>query len=219
MLRDKDIRDPLFDFMEEKHGKIRIIEEKQMGKSRADIVMVLSDALVGIEIKSDADTYARLAGQVKDYDQYFDYNYVVVGSSHGLHIEEHVPQWWGIITVEEMNGKPDFYVLRECSPNPKRKMDKKIKLLWRTELAHIQAVNMLPAYKEKSKDFVRKRIVESVPEELLQKQVSEELFERDYTTIEDTIQEFRESRSVRKAGRKRIVSSRKRRKSGRTAKK
>ena len=88
---------------------------------------------------------------------------------------------------------------RECSPNPKRKMDKKIKLLWRTGLAHIQAANMLPAYKEKSKDFVRKRIVESVSEELLQKQVSEELFERDYTTIEETIQEFRESRKYNPA--------------------
>ena len=39
MLYDKDIRDPLFDFLEERYHKIRIIEEKQMGRSRADIVM------------------------------------------------------------------------------------------------------------------------------------------------------------------------------------
>ena len=45
MLYDRDIREPLFDFLEERYGKIRIIEEKQMGKSRADIVMVLPDAL------------------------------------------------------------------------------------------------------------------------------------------------------------------------------
>ena len=31
MLYDKDIRDPLFDFLEERYHKIRIIEEKQMG--------------------------------------------------------------------------------------------------------------------------------------------------------------------------------------------
>ena len=60
MLYDRDIREPLFDFLEERYGKIRIIEEKQMGKSRADIVMVLPDAVAGIEIKSDADTYVRL---------------------------------------------------------------------------------------------------------------------------------------------------------------
>ena len=58
MLYDKDIREPLFDFLEEMYGKIRILEEKQIGKSRADIVMVLPDLVAGIEIKSDADTYA-----------------------------------------------------------------------------------------------------------------------------------------------------------------
>ena len=64
---DKDIREPLFDFLEEKYGKVRIIEEKVMGRARADGVMVTEDALVGLEIKSDADTYARLSRQVKDY--------------------------------------------------------------------------------------------------------------------------------------------------------
>lgn len=217
MLHDRDIREPLFDFLEEKHGKIRIIEEKQMGKSRADIVMVLPDALVGIEIKSDADTYTRLAGQVKDYDQYFDYNYVVAGSRHGMHIAEHVPQWWGIITVEEAEQRPDFYVLREYGPNPGRKMDKKIKLLWRPELAHIQALNFMPAYKEKSKDFVRKRIVETVPEELLQKQISEELFERDYTVIEEKMQEFRKERGIRPLRKRKSIRTRKRRKAAGSA--
>lgn len=49
---DKDIREPLFEFLEETYGKIRIIEEKTMGRSRADIVMVTTDSLWGIEIKS-----------------------------------------------------------------------------------------------------------------------------------------------------------------------
>ena len=65
MLYDKDIREPLFDFLEEAYGKLRIIEEKQVGKSRADIVMVLPGLLTGIEIKSDADSYVRLSRQVK----------------------------------------------------------------------------------------------------------------------------------------------------------
>ena len=72
MLHDKDIREPLFDFLEEIYGKIRIIEEKTMGRSRADVVMVTPDALYGIEIKSDADTYVRLSGQLKNYDKYYD---------------------------------------------------------------------------------------------------------------------------------------------------
>ncbi len=31
---DKDIREPLFEFLEDTYGKIRIIEEKTMGRSR-----------------------------------------------------------------------------------------------------------------------------------------------------------------------------------------
>ena len=75
--------------------------------------------LIGIEIKSDADNYARLERQVRDYDQYFDANYVVVGVSHAMHIEEHVPSWWGIITAEPDGGRVDLYILRKTSPNPK----------------------------------------------------------------------------------------------------
>ena len=32
MLKDKDIREPLFDFLEDRHSKIRIIEEKSLKK-------------------------------------------------------------------------------------------------------------------------------------------------------------------------------------------
>ena len=106
MLRDKDIREPLFDFLEEMCGKIRILEEKQIGKSRADIVMVLP------------------------------------------------------------------------------------------ELAHIQELNEMPKYKEKSKQFVIDKIAEKIPEEILSKQISGALFERDYNEIEHVIQEFKKTRTV-----------------------
>ena len=188
MLYDKDIREPLFDFLEEMYGKIRILEEKQIGKSRADIVMVLPDLVAGIEIKSDADTYARLKRQVKDYDQFYDRNYVAAGSSHALHIEEHVPEWWGIITVEQVAGQADFYLLREARPNPGVNLRKKLSILWRPELAHIQELNDMPKYKEKSKQFVIDKIAEKIPEEILSKQISGALFERDYNEIEHVIQ-------------------------------
>ncbi|KIR03924.1 hypothetical protein P261_02739 [Lachnospiraceae bacterium TWA4] len=123
MLYDKDIREPLFEFLEEYFGKIRIIEEKRIGHSRADIVMVMEQALAGIEIKSDADRYVRLKKQSKDYNKYFDYNIAVIGSRHALHIKEHVPDWWGIITVDEVDGKPDFYVYRKIQPNNKKKLN------------------------------------------------------------------------------------------------
>ncbi|WP_026489194.1 sce7726 family protein [Butyrivibrio sp. XBB1001] len=195
MLKDKDIREPFFDFLEDTYGKVRIIEEKTMGRSRADLVMVTEDSLVGIEIKSDADTYARLVTQVKDYDKYYDYNIAVVGSSHGIHIKEHVPVHWGIITVEEVDGVPDFYMLRKPETNPNMKLENKLKILWRPELALIQEKYGMAKYKEKSKSFVIDKISALVPDivtmEALSGTISNILFERDYSKVAETLTEYR----------------------------
>ncbi len=223
MLLDKDIREPLFDFLEERYGKVRILEEKTVGNSRADVVMVIPDKIVGIEIKSDADTYTRLESQVADYDLYFDQNIVVVGSTHAGHVAEHVPDYWGIISVEEYDtgiksdtgGKPDaeglkegvsdklthkidFYVVREMQPNPRADLLRTIRILWRPELAHIQETYSLPMYKGKSKDFVRTLIVDRLPAEIVHHEISEILFERDYAAMIKQIQEFRKAQAAKR---------------------
>ena len=191
-LHDKDIREPLFDFLEETYGKIRILEEKTTGRARADVVTITEDKLYGIEIKSDADTYARLKKQVRNYDMYYDRNIVVVGSSHGSHISEHVPKHWGIITVEaEKDGDVDFYILREPMDNTKVRDDRKISILWRIELNNLLKINGLPRYPQKSKFFVQQTLLERVDHDLLWKQLCNELFERDYNIIEKTIKEYR----------------------------
>lgn len=202
MLYDKDIREPLFDFLEESYGKVRIIEEKQMGRSRADVVMVAPGALYGIEIKSDADTYARLERQVRDYDRFYDYNIIVVGTTHAHHIKEHVPEWWGIITVELVEGVCDFYILRKPLKNEKRDLGSKLHILWRKELAHILEMNAMPKYEGLSKQKVAAKLLTAVAEEELDRQISEELFERDYTTIQEEIQAFRKKKRYRRSGRK-----------------
>ena len=192
MLYDKDIRGPLFDFLEDTYGKVRILEEKRTGAARADVVMITPEILYGIEIKSDADTYTRLAKQVKYYNWYYDRNIIVAGTSHAMHVKEHVPEWWGIITVElDENGEVDFYVLREAGVNPRVKDKRKITILWRTELNHLLELNKLPKYKAKSKLFVQEKLLEKVATEVLWPQAYEELFERDYNIIGQEIEEYR----------------------------
>lgn len=203
MLYDKDIREPLAFYLEEYYGKNRILEEQVTGQSRADLVVVVPDALYGIEIKSDADSYARLERQVRDYDRYYDYNMVVVGTTHAAHIKEHVPEWWGIITVEQVEETVDFYMLRKPQENPLMDWNCKIEILWRPELAHIQELNAMHAYKQKSKRFVADKIVETVEPEVLSKQLSAELFERDYTKIWETIQTFRKENGQKPRRRRR----------------
>lgn len=199
MLLDKDIREPLFEFLEERYGKVRILEEKTVGNSRADVVMVIPDKIVGIEIKSDADTYTRLERQVADYDLYFDMNIVVVGSTHASHVAEHVPEYWGIVSVEEdCTSNIDFYVVREMQTNPKADLLRTIRVLWRPELAHIQETYSLPMYKGKSKDFVRTLIVDRLPAEIVHHEISELLFERDYAAMIEQIQEFRKAQAAKR---------------------
>ena len=181
VLRDSDIRDELCYFLEEKFGKVRFFDELVIGKSRADIVLVTENGLTGVEIKSDADTYDRLARQVKDYDRFFDTNFVVVGSTHAKHVCEHIPGHWGAISAERNGEKLDFYVLREPGPSPKVRLTNQLSLLWRSELAKIQAQNSLYKYPGKSKMFVKKYLLEKVPKELLKAEMLEVLFERDYS--------------------------------------
>jgi len=196
MLYDKDIREPLFEYIEANFGKVRIIEEKQIGKSRADVMLVMDEKLIGIEIKSDADTYARLERQILDYNRCFDMNYVVVGTKHAAHIEEHVPDWWGIITVEE-DEKADFYMLRRPDLNPRRHYEffrkRQLDFLWRPELLHIQELHGFPKYAGKSKRFVQDYIFDNVPEEILKKEITDELFERDYQEMVRKITEYKTS--------------------------
>ena len=204
VLYDRDIREPLFDFLEERYGKIRILEEKIIGGARADLIMITPGLLYGIEIKSDADTYTRLKRQTEYYNLFFDRNFLVVGSSHGNHAAEHIPEWWGIITVEEDGDRTDFYVLRDAGVNPEVKPENKITMLWRPELNNILANNMLPAYKYKSKKFVQEYLIKSIPGEKLWPEVCEELFERDYNTIEEKIKEFRRENSLRPRRKRRV---------------
>lgn len=112
MLKDQDIREPLFDFFDEKFGKVRIIEEKQIAKSRADVMLVLEEKLIGVEIKSDADTYARLARQVKDYNKFLIiimWLWEVATQS----ILKNMFEYWGIIEAISKEESVEFNVLRE----------------------------------------------------------------------------------------------------------
>ena len=200
--------------------------------------MVITGALVGIEIKSDADTYVRLESQVKDYDKYFDYNIVVVGSTHAMHVGEHIPDYWGIITVDEVDEYPDFYFLRRPTLNSKMKLRYKLEFLWRPELSMLLKKFNMPEYKAESKLFVRKKLVEwtklplakvdierrkrmakqagvepIIPETRidpaeLNSEISELLFERDYEKLLAEIKEYRKLHNPRRRGPKKTTTIR-----------
>jgi hypothetical protein len=178
---DKDMREPLFDYLDTEFGKVRTIEEKIIKKSRADVLAITDGAIIGIEIKSDADTYTRLATQVKDYDKYCDYCYIAVGESHRLHAAEHVPDHWGVLIISP-NG--EVTQQREASPNKKVKLKTQLDLLWRPELLGIQLKYGYPKYANKKRSEIYDYLIERLDEEQLKRDMTDQLFERDYTVFD-----------------------------------
>lgn len=195
-LSDSEIREPLFDFLEDTYGKLRVFEEKQIGKTRADVMIILQEKIIGLEIKSDKDTYARIDRQIPDYNKFFDENYVCVGSSHAHSIDEHVPEWWGIIVVEYIEPAGfDFYIKRRPTNNPRpdkrRKLKRQLGFLWRPELNHILDINNFPGYRQMSKRFIIDKLMEKLEADVLKKQLTDELFERDYELALKEIAEYK----------------------------
>ena len=183
---DKDIRERLFDYLDERYDKVRTIEEKIISRSRADVLAVVPGMILGFEIKSDSDTYKRLKTQVKDYEKFCDRCYVVVGESH-IHVEEHVPDHWGIIVVTEDNVIVD----RDADVCPKVKINHQLDLLWRKELLNVQIKNGLPKLMGTKRKLIYERLVKTSGEDIIKEDLTNELFERDYTTIEETLREYR----------------------------
>ena len=67
----------------------------------------------------------------------------------------------------------------------KRNMLQKISLLWRPELRNILIGEKLPKYSGKNKKYIAKVLADKIPEEKLDRLISEELFQRDYTVFDD----------------------------------
>ncbi len=173
-----EMKDDFFWYLDCNHEKIRVMEEIVIGKSRADVMAVLPDGIIGYELKSNGDSYTRLPTQTRDYDRFFDRNYLVVGESHRKNAHKHVPQHWGIICIP--NVGQNIEVLREAESNKKAKMRWQLSLLWRSELLNIQIMNGLRKYSNKSKYYAIKYLMDSVEPSILKKQLCNELFEREY---------------------------------------
>ena len=178
-MQDKEIRKILIEYLKIKHKEYRIYQEKSIGSSICDLMLV-TDKLTGFEIKSDSDNYERLPRQVTAYNQFFDENYIVVGMSHAKSAESKLPPEWGILAINQYS----IEVVREAKPNKTVKRIKQLSILWKIELKNILLKNRLPLYAQKEKPFLCEKISSDVEAELLGKQIAEELLNRDYSIFD-----------------------------------
>ena len=172
------LRDALCEFLEERYGKVRFLEEKNLGRVRADMIAVLPDAICGIEIKSHCDSYTRLDGQVRGYDRYCDFCYLCAADKH-VHALDHIPPAWGLVSITVREGA-HFRIAREPQANRRDVLENQLTLLWRNELADILCAEGLPRYTGKSKKWICDALLRRVPPDRLRARLCDALFERDY---------------------------------------
>ncbi|MBR5280180.1 MAG: sce7726 family protein [Clostridia bacterium] len=174
----KKIKDILISYIKATTGEVRIYQEKNIGSSICD-VMAVTDRLIGYEIKSDLDNYARLQAQVKAYTTFFDENYLVVGERHIHSAAEKIPDCWGILCVTEN----DVALVRKATTNNAVSRRAQLSILWKLELKNLLVKNRMPAYAQKEKGYIADHIANSMDSNLLGKQIANELLHRDYSVF------------------------------------
>ncbi len=180
-LNDKDIRKIIYDSFSGSREETRILEEFPMGDSRADILLVTKTKLIGLEIKSDRDSFVRLDRQIKDYERFFDTNYLVVGTYHVEEALRTVPAHWGIYEVYE--AEDDAYVMelvRSASVALKDNTEEKLYLLWRNELMKIVRDYRLAKGNLQRKDKMISKITRGLTVPVIQSEICSTLLKREY---------------------------------------
>lgn len=103
------------------------------GRSIVDLA-IINDSLNAFEIKSNADSLARLPAQIEHYNKVFDYITIVVGESHLEKVIKVVPGFWGIWSVVVSEVEVVTNVIRKESKNLDKDAFSIAQLLWKEEI-------------------------------------------------------------------------------------
>ncbi|MCK1409294.1 sce7726 family protein [Bradyrhizobium sp. 76] len=125
-----------------------VIDELGLAHAKVRIdVAVINGCVHGYEIKSAADTLARLPQQLGVYEQCLEKLTIVCADRHVAGVRGLAPRWCGIIKVTKgPRGGIEFDTLREAKRNPKIEAYSLAHLLWRTEVVEILSqANTSPA--------------------------------------------------------------------------
>lgn len=115
----------------------RVVSEMPIcgGSSRADLVAI-NGLLSAYEVKSARDSLSRLESQATYYGRCFERVTIVCASRHLAKALERIPEWWGVLEVDETKGA-GFVKHRAPLPNPAVDSESVAGLLWHHELRAI----------------------------------------------------------------------------------
>lgn len=131
------------------------------GKARIDVLDISSE-LLGYEIKSDNDSFARLGRQSKVYNDTLSKVIIVIGDKFLDRVKSVVPEFWGIIHCYKCPaGIGRLETIREAKPNPHYSARRSVEVLWKSELTDlILTKGKCPGLFGKRKIWMQKRICE-----------------------------------------------------------
>lgn len=117
----------------------KIVEELELekGQSRIDLA-IIGKELIGIEIKSDRDSLARLSSQVITYNKSLEKIILIVGEKYRETACDYIPSWWGFAFASyDENWNVTIKVIRKPKKNPEFNISSLLNLLWKDEAIDI----------------------------------------------------------------------------------
>ncbi|MBN5143341.1 sce7726 family protein [Stenotrophomonas maltophilia] len=141
--------------------QVSLIEELRLhgGEVRADLVLV--EQMHCFEIKSEADSLARLINQGSRYGWVFDRVTLVMAPCHVAKAMDLLPPWWGAMVVDSQAGT--FHCIREAGLNVRHKAASLASILNKEEaLEVLRKEGDIKGWRSKSLYLIQQHIAQAL---------------------------------------------------------
>jgi len=181
-MQDSDIREVLHSYLDKENKKYTdtiIVDELDLcsGLSRIDVA-VINGFIHGYEIKSEEDNLNRLPNQIKYYNKSLEKVSVALNPIHLDKVLADIPDWWGVLIVNNNNKKGKLKEFRKAAQNPQVESQSILQLLWKEELISIINKYNLISKKNSNKNMLRENISQSLDIAIVSHEVRESLKSR-----------------------------------------
>lgn len=140
-------------------GKSVILYEKKISKRVISDCLLLSSnqGIIGVEIKTDADTTKRLRHQLYGYARTCDYVYVLCHDNKVAPVKDVIKElgygFVGIITYEQFENEPLLGVIHEPRHSPYTNHVNYCDLLWKSEIRQVLDTATHTAHRERYRNL------------------------------------------------------------------
>lgn len=182
-MREAEVRDAVVSRLRSQHPderQTRIVHELSLCQAEARIdLAVVNGRLTGWEIKTAADTLARLPVQEPVYSRVFDRVWLAADARHLDGAVGLIPPWWGIVRVTERDGACRLVQVRRSRLNPNVDLGSLVRLLWREEaLAELSALGLAGGLDRAPRRVLWQRLADAVPRRASKAQIQRRVRER-----------------------------------------